>query len=148
MAFGEVLAEQTVGVLVAPALPGAVRVAEVHGHIGGHGEVVVGGQFGAAVPGQGVHQPGGQGLHVVGQGGHDAGGVLAGDPDEHEVTGTPFNQRRDPAVVGPGDQVPFPVAGHVPSGRARPGRWPGQAGRGWTQRHGSARGPARPWRPS
>jgi hypothetical protein len=40
-AFGEVLAEQAVGVFVGSALPGRVWVAEVDGHAGGGGELVV-----------------------------------------------------------------------------------------------------------
>ena len=49
----EVLAQQPVRVLVAAALPGAVRVAEVDGHACRGAEVVVLGQLDAAVLGQG-----------------------------------------------------------------------------------------------
>src|ERR671938_525398 len=51
-AFREVLAEQAVGVFVAAALPGAVRVAEVDRAAGGQAELGVAGHFAALVPGQ------------------------------------------------------------------------------------------------
>src|SRR5438105_15549730 len=51
-AFGEVLAQQAVGVLVRPALPGAVRVGEVDRDAGLDPEHGVGGQFLSSVPGQ------------------------------------------------------------------------------------------------
>ena len=40
-ALGEVLSQQTVGVLVGAALPRALRIAEVHGDVGRHGEALV-----------------------------------------------------------------------------------------------------------
>lgn len=54
-AFGEVLPEQPVGVLVRAALPGRVRVAEVHGHVQ-RGDLPVQGELGPLVPGQRVAQ--------------------------------------------------------------------------------------------
>src|SRR5215211_1118072 len=51
-ALGEVLPEQPVGVLVGAALPGALRVAEVHLQPGGDSKAGVLGQLGALVPGQ------------------------------------------------------------------------------------------------
>ena len=51
-AFGEVLAQQPVGVLVGASLPGAVGVAEVDRYVGLDGERRVGGEFFASVPGQ------------------------------------------------------------------------------------------------
>ena len=51
-ALGRVLAQKTVGVLVAAALPRAVRVAEEHRDGGGHAELGVAGHLGALVPGQ------------------------------------------------------------------------------------------------
>jgi hypothetical protein len=51
-AFGEVLAQQAVGVLVGTALPGAVRVAEVDRQPGVDTQSGVWGHLGALVPGQ------------------------------------------------------------------------------------------------
>jgi len=51
-ALGEVLAEEAVGVFVGAALPGAGRVAEVDGDVGGDGERAVGCHLAALVPGQ------------------------------------------------------------------------------------------------
>ena len=52
-AVGEVLAEETVGVLVGSALPWALGVAEVDGQVGVCAELSVLGHFGALVPGSG-----------------------------------------------------------------------------------------------
>src|SRR5215475_544838 len=51
-AFGEVLAEQPVGVLVGAALPGRVGVAEIDRDAGRDGESRVPGHLAALVPGQ------------------------------------------------------------------------------------------------
>src|SRR5262249_18591914 len=51
-AFGQVVADQAVGVLVGAALPGGVGVGEVDRDAGGDGEGGVAGHFLAAVPGQ------------------------------------------------------------------------------------------------
>jgi hypothetical protein len=64
-AFGEVLAERSVGVLVGSALPGRVWITEVDGQVGGEGDLGVAGEFGAPVPGQGACQRGGEGVMVV-----------------------------------------------------------------------------------
>src|SRR4051794_17974395 len=78
-ALGEVFAEQAVGVLVAGALLGAVRVGEVDLDAGGGGDLGVSGHFGAAVPGQGLGEPGGQGAHLLDDRGGDLfGGVALG----------------------------------------------------------------------
>ncbi|MYS80320.1 transposase [Streptomyces sp. SID5474] len=51
-AFGQVLPEQFVGVLVGATLPGATRGCEEHVDTGVGGEPLVGCQFHAAIPGQ------------------------------------------------------------------------------------------------
>ena len=51
-AFREVLAEQTVGVLVGATLPGTLGVAEVNIEIGVYSELSVLGHLGSLVPGQ------------------------------------------------------------------------------------------------
>ena len=56
--LGEVLAEQTVGVLVRGALPWRVRVSEEDLDAGVDRELCVGGQLHASVPGEGTKQPG------------------------------------------------------------------------------------------
>ena len=53
-AFGEVLAEQAVGVLVGSTLPGTLGVAEVDVKIGVYAELSVLGHLGSLVPGQGT----------------------------------------------------------------------------------------------
>src|SRR5205085_9171599 len=50
--FRQVLAKETVRVLVRAALPGATRVAEVELDVGGDGELGVLGHLQAAIPGQ------------------------------------------------------------------------------------------------
>jgi hypothetical protein len=44
-AFGQVLTQQSVGVFASAALPRAVRVAEVHAHAGGGGELLMPREF-------------------------------------------------------------------------------------------------------
>ena len=61
-AFGEVFAEQAVGVFVAAALPGRVGVGEVDRDAGGGGDPLVLGEFLAAVPGEGLGEPRGRAL--------------------------------------------------------------------------------------
>ena len=51
-AFGEVLAEETVGVLVGPTLPWCLGVAEVDIQVGIYAELSVLGHLGSLVPGQ------------------------------------------------------------------------------------------------
>jgi transposase-like protein len=62
----EVLAQETVRDLVRAALPWALRVAEVHGHVRGHAEALVVGELHAPTPGQASPQLGGQALQVRG----------------------------------------------------------------------------------
>jgi len=50
--FGEVLSQQSIGVLVGTPLPGMLRIAEVHLHIGGQREALVIGHLFASIPGQ------------------------------------------------------------------------------------------------
>ena len=58
--LGEVLARQAVGVLVGAALPGAVRVTEVHLHIESGGHACMQGEFGSLIPCRAVAQQRGQ----------------------------------------------------------------------------------------
>src|SRR6266566_3295770 len=81
-AFGEVLPQQVVGVLVGAALPGAVWVAEVDRKPGVDPQLRVLGHLGALVPGQGTAQ-------LVGQPGRPVGAPGAGmdrpDPAEQRL---------------------------------------------------------------
>ena len=61
-----------------PPLPGAVRVAEVDGHLGGHGDLAVLGQLGALIPGQRLAQVHRQGLDRGQEAVADGEGAVAG----------------------------------------------------------------------
>jgi hypothetical protein len=67
-AFREVLAQETVRILVASALPGAAWITEVDGHVGGDLEPHVPRHLGALIPGQLAAQSGWQ----LGDGGDEA----------------------------------------------------------------------------
>src|SRR5690242_12719281 len=111
-AFREVLAQQSVGVLVTAALPRASRVAEVNLDVGGDGEGFVIGHLLAAVPGERATQYGGQSTHVLGECGNDGGRVLLLDLDEDDEAGMAFNECSDVGVVASREQVAFPVTRH------------------------------------
>lgn len=117
-AFGGLLGQQPVSVLIQPALSGAGGVAELDWHVGGKSEGFVGGHFGALVPGQ-------RASHVLPRGGHGldesvADGfcrVVIWQVDGHHVAGGAFDQGRDRRlVVRAGDEVPVSGNG-TPSGR-------------------------------
>jgi hypothetical protein len=59
-AFGEILAQRPVGVLVCAALPRGMPITEVDGHFGGHSDLLVLGQLCSLIPGQGFSQTLGQ----------------------------------------------------------------------------------------
>lgn len=63
--FGQVAADEPVGVFVGSSLPGAVGVSEEHLHAGVVGEALVAGHFPALVPGQCAHRPVGQALDAA-----------------------------------------------------------------------------------
>ena len=65
--FGQVAADESVGVFVGSSLPGAVGVSEEHVHAGVVGEALVAGHFSALVPGQCAHRPVGQALDAAGE---------------------------------------------------------------------------------
>ena len=68
-AFGEVLAQQAVGVLVRTSLPGRMRIAEVDGETGVDAELDVLGHFCSLVPGE-------RSAELVGEGGDDTGDLV------------------------------------------------------------------------
>lgn len=64
-AFREVLADESVRVLVGSSLPRAVRIAEVDLEFCREGDLFVSGEFGSLIPGQGLTQVFGQLLECV-----------------------------------------------------------------------------------
>lgn len=67
-AFGQVLANQAIGVLVAATLPWAVRIAKVHGHAGADGQLFVQRHLFALVVGERLAQGLGNGAKLVREG--------------------------------------------------------------------------------
>ena len=80
-AVGEVLAEQSVGVLVRAALPGTLGIAEGDRDVGAHRKPVMLHQFETTIPGERGHQSRRQPPDFADQRIHDGGGILAGDAD-------------------------------------------------------------------
>ena len=115
-AFGEVLPEQPVGVLVGAALPGRVRVAEVDLHIQCGRHTPVQGEFGSLVPCQRVAQEFRQRPHLADDGLLDVFGVVpVGQVQQDREPGRAFHERADRGPVGrPADQVALPMARHRP----------------------------------
>jgi hypothetical protein len=105
----EILAKKTVCVLVRPALPRTARVAKVDWHPRRGAELLVGGELGTAIPGERRHGATGQAIYPASEGGDDAPGVLALQPNEHQEPRATLDERRNVAVVGATDQVSLPV---------------------------------------
>src|SRR6516225_9157497 len=61
----EILSQQTIGVLVAAALPRAAWIAEINLHVGGKREALVVGHLLAAIPSQGATQLRRQFAHLL-----------------------------------------------------------------------------------
>ena len=95
---GEVLAQQTIRVLVAAALPGALRITEVDSDVSSDGEFPVIGQFGAPVPSQRGHQPLRQVPHLPDKSADHGIAVFAINLDQHDKPRRPLNQRGDVRV--------------------------------------------------
>ena len=117
-AFGEVLAQQAVGVLVGAALPGAVGVAEVDRDAGRDGEVT----RGAAISGpwsqvRDRHRWEGSRATVSARAAATVSAFGVGDLGQHDVTGRPLDQGGYVAFC-----CPCRRSGRPPSARARPGR--------------------------
>ena len=107
----QVLAQQTVGVLVGAALPRAPRVAEENGHTTRDGERRVRGHLLALIPSQRTSQLDRQLNNLRGDRvGNDIGGVAGREPDAHHETTRSLDERRDGADTLAVDQVAFPMS--------------------------------------
>src|SRR3954453_22885693 len=95
-AFGQVLAQETVCVFVAAALPRRGRVAEVDLHAGGGGEALVGCELLALVPGQRAHQLCRQVLYAALARRDDLlAGAPVGEPSQQHVARLALDERGD-----------------------------------------------------
>ncbi len=114
-ALGQVLADQSVGVLAGAALPGAVRVTEVHHHTRVGCQLSVARHFLALVVGQRLAH----GFGDAAQFGREAlqcrGGRRIGQLDQHHQSGAALEQyTHGRAVTRPLDEIALPVAGKGP----------------------------------
>ena len=114
--FGQVAADEPVGVFVGSSLPGAVGVHEKHIHASAWGEALVAGHFPSLVPGQCAHRPVEQALDAAGERITDlVGPASQWQGHNDQVAGGALNQSR--ARAGPvlaDDQVAFLVARDFP----------------------------------
>jgi hypothetical protein len=105
------LAQESVGVLVAAALPGAARVAEEHRDTSGDHEARVGGHLFALVPGQRASERGGQLGDLRSESfGDDISGVTGRESDEHDEAAVSFDEGGNGADALAVDQIAFPMA--------------------------------------
>jgi hypothetical protein len=121
-ACGEVLAEKSIGVVVAAALPGCVRVAEEDRDGGFEGEVGVVGHVSTLVMRHGPPQDPGKSLYAFSQQECNAFGVaVVGDFLQQDETSAAFDQGQDVCgSAGTENAVGLPVTGHAPGRRPRP----------------------------
>ena len=113
-AFGEVLSEQTISVLIGTPLPWALRITEVDIDVGRQAEPAMVREFLAPVPGQGLVELGRQLPRLPDERGYHCQGFLVGNPYQHHVTRLTFDQGRDVAVLRSRQQITFPVTRHRP----------------------------------
>jgi hypothetical protein len=105
--FGEALAEESVGVLIARALPRGFRVTGVDLDAGIDRELCVLGHLFALVPRQRRPEMFGEAPDRGRQRCADGwGGVVIGEAEQHHVPGVAFDERPDRSLVLPHDQVP------------------------------------------
>ena len=74
-------------------------------------QALVIGHFFAPVPCERAAEFPWQVLHLLGECGHDAGGVFVLNLGQHHVAGAALDQRGDEAVHRTSDQIAFPVTG-------------------------------------
>ena len=97
--LGEVLSQQTIGVLVGSALPQTLRIAKVNIDVGRQGKPFMIREFFAPVPGQGLVELPRQLLCLLDECVYNRLRVLIGDLRQHHVTHMTFDQRCYVAVV-------------------------------------------------
>jgi DNA invertase Pin-like site-specific DNA recombinase len=106
-ALGEVLPEQPVGVLVAPALPRRVGVAEEHRAAGVDVHLLAVAHLRALVPGQRPAQRRGQRLHLASEGGRDVLGLVAvGQRHQHREAAGALARGRSQAAAARSGRTP------------------------------------------
>src|SRR5258708_16096181 len=114
-ALWQVLTQQPVSVLTGAALPGTVRIAEVHAHASGGAELLMAGHFLALVVRKALAQGGSDRIQFGSEArqGRGGGGVFH-LRQQHQATGA-LNQHAD-ARLGSGalNEVAFPMAWHHP----------------------------------
>ena len=81
----EVLPEQPVGVFIRTALPRALRIAEISGDLGFHGEALMIGEFLPAIPGQRFVEFVREFTRLLDQGVDHGLGFPVGDLGEHHI---------------------------------------------------------------
>ena len=114
-ALGQELADQPVGVLAGAALPGAVRVAEVHHHAGVDCQLGMARHLLALVVGQGLAHGFGNAAQLGGEAFQGGGSRRIGQLDQHDQARAALDQnahRR--AIASALDEVALPVAGESP----------------------------------
>ena len=114
-ALGQILTQQAVGVLVAAALPGAVRVGEVDRHTGAQGQRVVVTHLLALIVGQRLAQGGRDALQGLAEAGQRVGSAGAAHLGQHHEAAAALDQRADRrTIAGALDQIALPVARDQP----------------------------------
>jgi hypothetical protein len=112
-AFGQILSDQAVGVLVGASLPGTMRITEVHGDAGRLGEFPMVGHLLTLIIGQAEAERLGNPLEFVGEGRQDVGFGRLGvrQPDQDEQPTARFYQGADGAGIPFAlDEVTLPVS--------------------------------------
>ena len=116
-AFGEVLAQQSISVLVGASLPGAVGVAEVHLHAGVARELLVLSHLPAPVVGEALTHRAGNGVELVAEGlqhMRSCRRVGVGQLDQHHQARGALNQRANGARIAFAlDEISLPMPGQL-----------------------------------
>ena len=98
-AFRDILPEQSVGVLIRAALPGASRITDVHLDVCGHGKPLVFRKFLSSIPRQRFVEFAGQLVCVFYDGLDHRLGILTVNLSQHHVTRLSFHQGGDMATL-------------------------------------------------
>ncbi len=112
-ALGQILAQQSVGVLAGAALPGAVGVTEVHAHAGVGGELGMAGHLSTLVVRHALAQWRSNRPQLGRQASQGRGGRGIGHLDEQQQTAGTLDQHAHGGfVASPLDEVALPVSRH------------------------------------